>query len=238
MTEAQIRTAVQNLVRDYYGTAGTWLGADETILDDFIDDALEQVVLDLMPVMPGKFGGNETISLEADEPDYTLTAEWWQIYKMERNVTDRQPKEIDIFDPLDKAKYMYVGETKEEPRGCMIIGKTITFAPTPSTDKTDYANCVFIRPEAVSLAAGGPTYMPRPAHRMIVYAAAAKIAVMKQANPAVFLGLYEQRLRAVIKVFTGQNQQTPDFVRDSMEDRLFRDDREAALYDVTGFFDD
>ena len=234
MTRAEIRTAVQNLIRDYYGTTGTWLGVDATITDDFLNDALEEVVLDLMPYMPGKFGGNETISLTADEPDYTLTNEWWQIYKMERNVTDERPREIEMFDPLEKAKFMYVGQTQEHPDGCMILGKTITFAPIPSTDKANYANCIFIRPEAVTLAEDGPVYMPRPAHRMIGYEAAGKIAVMKGADPAVFKRFYNDRKRKVIKIFAGQDQQKPKFVGPSMEEKVFVDTRENRDY---GFFE-
>lgn len=234
MTEAQIRTALQNLVRDYYGKAGTWLGDDATILDDYIDDALEEVVLDLMIFMRGKFAGEETISLTADEPDYTLTAEWWQIYKMERNVTDERPREIDIVKPVDKARYMYVGQTQEFPDACIILGKTITFLPIPSTDKTDYVNCIFIRPEAVSLAEAGPSYMPRPAHRMIVYSAAAKIAAMKGADPSVFKNFYNDRKRQVKKIFAGQDQQKPKFVGPSMEEKVFVDTREG--YDW-GFFE-
>ena len=234
MNEASIRTAVQNLVRDTYGLAGTWLGADATILDDFIDDALEEVVLDLMTFMRGKFAGEETIDLEADEPDYTLTAEWWQIYKMERNVTDKRPKEIDIVKPTDKASYMYVGQTQEHPDACIILGETITFLPTPSTDKDDYVNCIFVRPEAVSLDAGGPDYMPRPAHRMIVYNAAAKIGASKGEDPATLMMFYEQRMRKVKRIFTAQDQQSPKFVGASREGKVFVDTRENRDW---GFFE-
>ncbi len=234
MTEAQIRTAIQTLVRDTYGLAGTWLGANATILDDFIDDALEEVVLDLMIFMRGKFAGEETIDLEADEPDYTLTNEWWQIYKMERNVSDERPREIDIVKPQDKARYMYVGQTQEHPDACIILDKTITFLPIPSTDKTEYVNCIFIRPEAVTLAAGGPTYMPRPAHRMICYSAAAKIAMSKGADASPFMDFYNKRLKQVKKIFAGQDQQKPKFVGPSMEEKVFVDTRENRDY---GFFE-
>ena len=234
MTKAEIRTRIQNLVRDTYGAAGTWLGQDPTIIDEFIDDALEDVVLDLMIFMRGKFAGEETIDLEADEPDYTLTAEWWQIYKMERNVTDKRPKEIEIVKPTDKARYMYVGQTQEHPDACIILGETITFLPTPSTDKADYANCIFVRPEAVTLAAGGPAYMPRPAHRMIVYSAAAKIATMKGENPATLMSFYNKRLKEVKRIFTAQDQQSPKFVGASREEKVFVDTRENRDW---GFFE-
>ncbi|GAG01669.1 unnamed protein product, partial [marine sediment metagenome] len=92
----------------------------------------------------------------------------------------------------------------------------------------------FIRPEAVTLADGGPDYMPRPAHRMVCYSAAAKIVASKGADPSVFMGFYNKRLVQVRKIFAGQDQQKPKFVGPSMEEKVFVDTRENRDY---GFFE-
>ena len=74
MTKAELRTATQNLVRNYIGSAGTWLGSGNTIIDEFLEDALEEVVLDIMRVRQERFLKSKTISLVADQQNYSLKA--------------------------------------------------------------------------------------------------------------------------------------------------------------------
>ncbi len=232
MTKAQIRTAIRNLVNEQSTDAGALMPTGDSIIDNYIEDAVEEVVLDLLPYMPRQFCGTENISLTADEPDYTLSALWWQIYKIARNTTGKTPREIQIIDPLEEQFYTSVGDTEDSPDQCYILGDTITFVKTPSADKTDYAKVFFVRPEAVTIPDTGPAYIPRAAHRMIVYKACALACMMVEALAGHFIALYEKRKASFLRVWAAREHQKPRFVRDSIFDRIGYSDREAAFYDL------
>lgn len=72
MTEAEIRTAVRNIINEQSTDAGALLGSTNTIIDDYINDALEDVVLDLMPYMQSQFMKTKAITLVADQANYSL----------------------------------------------------------------------------------------------------------------------------------------------------------------------
>jgi len=231
MTKAEIRAATRNLINEQSSDSGTLLPST-TILDEYIEDACEEVVLDLLPYMPRQFCGTENITLVAGTAGYTLTAEWWQIYKIARNTTDKTPREIDIIEPLEEQFYTSVGDTEASPMRCYILGDTITFVKTPSTDKTDYAKVFFVRPEAVTMPDTGPAYIPRAAHRMIIYKACALACVMIEAIAGNFTALYEKRKAAFLRTWAAREHQNPRFVKDSIFDRISYSDREAHLYDL------
>jgi hypothetical protein len=126
---------------------------------------------------------------------------------------------------------MEIGETDAEPHSCYIIGSTITIVPTPSASKTNYIRIWGIRPEATTIATAGPSYIPRPAHRLIVYWAAGLVATMIGAKRNPFLELYSYRLNKVREIYGGKFQQAPRFVRESVVERTTKDERERAFYD-------
>ena len=232
VTKAQIRTAIRNLVNEQSTDAGALMPTGDSIIDNYIEDAVEEVVLDLLPYIPRQFCGTENISLTANTAGYTLTAEWFQIYKIARNTTGKTPREIQIIDTLEEQFYTSVGDTEENPSHCYILGDTITFVKTPSTDKTNYAKVFFVRPEAVTMPDTGPAYIPRAAHRMIVYKACALACVMIEAIAGNFTALYEKRKAAFLRTWAGREHQSSRFVKDSVCDRIGYSDREAVFFDL------
>ena len=231
MNLAALRTATRNLVNVFSTDTGATL--TDTVLDDFINDAAEQVVLDLAPYHPSVFMTTETISLVADQAPYALTASTWlQVYKVERNVTGQTPKEIEIIDPLLKTFAHNVGEKAAEPKYCYFQGQSIVFVPTPDTDTTDYATVYLIVGEAATIGSGGPTYIPAIAHRLIAYKAAINAGVMYDASTAPYERLYAARLAQVNRLLAGREQQRPRFVRPSIDTRLTTDSRDPAFYDT------
>ncbi len=223
MTLAEIRTAVRNLINEQSTDVGALLDGN-TILDEFINAAVEDVVLDLLPFMMDQFMTTETVTLIAAQANYTLTNSFWAIYKIERNVSGEKPKEIQIIDPLEFQEKFNVGDTAEYPDYCYFLGDTLYFAPTPDTAVTNYAKVYLIRPEAASMAVGGPAYIPRPAHRLIVYKACALVATMSEAKVpfTIFEGLYANRLEKTRRVWIRRFQSKPRFVRKSIAERTLK----------------
>jgi len=230
VTKAQILTAARNLVQIYSTDTGATL--TDTVLGEMADDAMEEVVLDLIPIMPGQLLSTEDVTLVADQANYTFTnATWLQIMAVQINVTGRTPHEIDIIDPLEKPYAGTVGETAAEPEGCYFMGDTLYFVPTPSTATTGYARVYFINGEAATIATDGPVYLPRVAHRLIAYKAAWLAAIAYDANTGPFKELYGKRLEAVRRTWAGRFQQRPRFIREDIVERTRTDSREAAFYD-------
>ena len=230
MTKAAIITAVRNLVNEVSTDAGAKLSDTGNLLE-FINDAMEQVVLDLLEFMPLQFTAVENVSLVAGTAAYTLTNEFSQIYKVEKNVTDENPVPIDIIDPLDKDKYQYVGETAEDPKAVYFLGNTMYVVPKPSTAKTNYFAVHYVSPEAETIATDGPEFIPRPAHRLIVYKACVLIATAFESNPGQYELLYQQRLDKVRSVWATFQQQAPRFLRGSYHDQIGHDSRDPAYHD-------
>lgn len=310
MTKAEIRTATQNLVRAYIGSAGTWLGSGNTIIDEFQEDALEDVCLDLITIRQESFLKSKVISLVADQQNYSLAATLtasditfatgqitntagefitagfkagmiiqasgtsnndntdfliskvaavtltidtdkndptsegsgssftltqkdnvWMIRNILRNISDKKPKEISVIETDGQLYYENVGETEAEPMQVMLIEEELYFVKTPSAAYTDYAKVWFVRPEMFNLPTYGPVYLPRAAHRMISFKAAAKITVMRKGNPSVFEAFYSERLRKVRKILEAFDQQTTMHVKEDPLERMARDDREQYVVD-------
>uniref|UniRef100_A0A6M3J0C4 Uncharacterized protein n=1 Tax=viral metagenome TaxID=1070528 RepID=A0A6M3J0C4_9ZZZZ len=230
MTKAEIITAVRSLVNEISTDAGAKLSDTGNMLE-FLADAMEQVTLDLIDFMPRFLLGTEDVSLEADTESYTLTAEFWQIYKVERNVDDGRPKTIRIIDPLEKHNYTDVGETREEPRAIYFLGNTLYPIPIPSVDTTDYMTVYYVRPEATAMATGGPSYIPRPAHRLIVYQACVLIAIAFDADPKPYEFLYQKRLDKVRSVWATFQHSGPMFLRGAYEESLSGGPLDRTGYD-------
>jgi hypothetical protein len=230
MTKAEIVTAVRNLVNEISTDAGALL-SDTGNLAEYINDAMEQVTLDLIPIMPFEFMDTENVSLSV--LGYaTLSKTFLQIIKVEKNVTNQTPQEIPIIDPLEIQFHMNTGETAAEPTACYFIGQNIYFVPTPSGAVTDYAKVYLAKAESSTMAPGGPAMIPVIAHRLIVYQAAAIATMTIEGDPSKFLLLYRQRLEALKSSWKNRQQQTPKFVRDSVRDRETMDSRDKAFYDV------
>jgi len=314
MTKEEMRTFTQNIIRSYVGNAGSWLKDDNTILDSFLDDALEDTVLDLMLARPQWFLKTRLISLVADQQAYSLaatlsgdgiafvdsdpdtitdtgegfvdagfeagmtieitgatnsennakftiesvaagtltldeddslTAEGagntivitqqdpvWMIWNILRNVSNQQPRDIEIIQTDEQHYFGNVGETEATPMQAMVIGNQIYFVKTPSTATSNYAKVWLVRPEAFTLPTNGPKYLPRPAHSLVCLKAAAKISVMRKGNPAIFESLYKDKKDKILKLFRRFNQQGAEYVKPGYSERIMRDDREAAFYDL------
>jgi len=218
MTLAEIITTVRGLVNEVSTDAGTLL-SDSGNLKEFINDAAEMVMLDLMPIMPSQFLMTETISLVANTQAYTFTAKFWQVYKIAKNVTGEAPREFDPIDPLDEPYYMETAEKDSEPTAYYILGDTLYWVPIPSAVYASYAKAWLVRPEAVTVDTAGPTYIPPVAHRLIAYQAAALVAIMLEKDPAPFVQLYARRFGKVAEVWAARHQSKPRFVRESVLER-------------------
>ncbi|MCK7475657.1 MAG: hypothetical protein MZV49_24245 [Rhodopseudomonas palustris] len=171
--------------------------ADAGNLLTIINDALEQVTLDLLPSMPDQFLTSELLSLTANVAYVTPTNTYLWITKVEKYATNETPKELEIIDPLRLQYYMQIGETSDEPRAVYFLGNVPYFVPTPASNKTSYARLWGVRMEASGCPSDGPTYIPPIAHRLIVYKACMNIAVMLEADMRAFATFYAQRLNAV-----------------------------------------
>lgn len=71
MTKAQIISQARYLINEVSTDTGALLD-DTGNLEDFVHDATEQLVLDLVPYMPSQFIQTKTIDLVADQANYSL----------------------------------------------------------------------------------------------------------------------------------------------------------------------
>jgi hypothetical protein len=230
MTKAEILAYTRHLVNEQSPDSGALLDDRENLLQ-FCYDAAEQVVLDLVEFMPLQFCTTETLTLTANVQTTTFTAEYLSIFKVAKNVTDNNPKEIEIIDPLDEQFYHTVGETAAEPMACYFLGNTIYWVPKPSTTTAAYAKAYLVVPEAAAIPVTGPAYIPRVAHRLICYYAAGLAATMADSNPAKFFALYKNRLDKVTDAWRARFRSKPRFVKESVADRIVIDARESAFFD-------
>jgi len=231
MTRAEILASIRNIVNEQSTDSGALLADDGNLLD-FAYDAAEQVVIDLLPHMPMMFCVTEDVNLVADDDDYDITAEFLQVYKVERNVSGKSPKEIPIIDPLKHQFYAKTGETTDYPWAVWFQGSTMYVRPTPNQNTTGYIRLYLVVPEAVAIPETGPEYIPRIAHRLIVYWGAYLCATSIGVDPTRYLVLYQKRLGQTLKAWRDRYQQEPRFVRESVTDRMVYDDREPYFYDT------
>jgi hypothetical protein len=218
MTKAELIAATRYLANEISTDAGALLSDSGNLLE-FLNDAADQVTLDLVPTMPTEFMATENITLVAGTAGYALTNTPLQIWKVERTVTGDPPLEMEIVDPLDMAYHMDTGETEDNPHAVYFIGKTVYFVKTPASAKTNYAKVWEILGEPATMATAGPTYIPAIAHRLIVYKAASIIATMLQKDPTPYLALYAMKLQQVQNVWRGRFQSQPRFVKESAATR-------------------
>jgi hypothetical protein len=231
MTLAQIVQYVRDLVKEESTDAGALL-SDSGNLSGFVNDAAEQVVLDLLDAMPLQFCATEDINLVANTQEYTISAEYLQVYKVALNESGKRAKEIEIIDPIEEQFFMATGDTSSGPTACYFLKDKIRFVPIPSAAVTAYARLYLVTPEASSIAVSGPTMIPRVAHRLICYYAAGLAATMADADPGKFFALYGIKLKQVKKVWANRFQTRPRFVRPGITARGAYDGRDRALYDV------
>jgi len=233
MTKAQILQQIRDLMREKNTDSGAEF-SDSGNLIVFIDDAMEQVVMDVAVIQnfPEYLCGTENITLVANQNNYTLTARWIDIYKLERTVSGEPLSEIRIGPPLDNDAIMNSGETDANPRNCFILGETIYFTPTPAAAHTNYAKAYYTKREAATIATNGPQFLPAESHRLIVYWACALCAVRLGAKPKPFYDLYGLKLRSLERLWERKYQQEPRFVGRSVEEKSVRDSRESAFYDL------
>lgn len=231
MTKAQILQAVRYHANELSTDAGALLADDGNLLE-FVHDAVEQVVMDLLGTYPNELLTYEDVSMVADDYDYTLTAEFWQILKVEKTVEGENPTEIEIVDQLSEQYYATHDEKHSRPYGCNIVNGVLLVKPIPSEAITNYMRVWGIRAEPATMADGGPTYLPRQTHRLIVYWAVNLIAIMMGVKQNRWADLYAYRLQRIKDMQKDKFQQSPRFVRESSVERTTRDTREKAFYDL------
>lgn len=217
MTKAELIISTRNVLNVQSTDTGATL--TDAVLGDFLDDAAEEVVIDLLPSMPLQFCITENITLVSGTQKYTLTGEFIQVYKVEKSVTASAPSEIEIIDPLEVQNYMKVGDTSAAPVICYFLGKDIYFVPTPSAAVTNYCKVYLVTPEAATIATNGPVYIPRLAHRLIVYKAAANASIMYDVNPAPYIALYKKRITSLASTWLGRFHQRARFIRKPVGDK-------------------
>jgi len=236
MTLAEIRTAVRNLLKESQTDEGTIFPSGDVLLDFFINMACELVVLDLAEFMPEVFLDYEDISLEAAEPEYTLTAEWMRAWAMMKNVTNESPTIIPYINIQELPTAMHTGETAADPEAWTLKGDTVIFVPTPSAAKTDYARFWYIAPEAATMVSGGPAIIPRMAHKLIPLQACMIICAMDGADKTRWETLYGYTAQRIRDTYQFRVQQQPRFIGGSIFDKTGGDTRDRAFFDKLGFF--
>jgi hypothetical protein len=240
MTLAELRATARYLAKETETDVGTLWPSDNTLLDLFLNWGLEQVCLDLVEFLPETFLTYEDVSLVADDPDYTLTAEWLQIWAIQKSVTSEAPKLIPYRDVKQLPFKGYTGETAEHPKCWYLKGRSIYFWPTPSTAKTSYARVWIIAPEAATIVTAGPAIIPRITHKLIPVQACILAAIMnEQYSDYVnrLETLYGRMLIQVRGVLGSQVQQQPRFLGESVLDLESVESRDKAFYDLAGFWD-
>lgn len=235
MTRAEIFKAVRNLANELSPDAGALLDEEEN-LASFVDDAAELVTIDLVEYMPEDFLASENISLVANTGGYSLNTEWIQIWTVNRNVSGQSPTPIDYVDIQDILNFTYVGETAEQPDAWYLKGSQINFVPTPSANSANYATAWVVASEAAEVPENGPIYIPRLAHRCIVYMACALIAIAIEADQTRFERLYAYRMKKLHDSLGPKVQSQPRFLKPSVLDRKYITTRDKALYDIDPFF--
>jgi hypothetical protein len=231
MTLAELRSAVRYLSKEWETDSGTLFPSDNTLLDLYLNWACEQVVLDLVEFLPETFLTYEDITLVASQAPYTLTAEWLQIWAIQKNVTSEAPKLIPYRDVKQLPFKGYTGETAEFPKCWYLKGKSICFWPTPSVAKTTYARAWIIQPEVATIVAAGPSIIPRVAHKLISIQACILAAIMNETSITSLETLYARLLGQVRGVIGVQVQQQPRFLGESVLDLENVEARDKAFYD-------
>lgn len=238
MTLAELRTAVRYIMKQFQTDVGTLLDSGNTVVDFFINWAAEEVVLDLVGFMPEAFLKYEDISLTANTADYNLTQEFIQIWSMNKNTADKSPIPITYIAFDEEAYHQYVGETAEKPGTFTLVGDTIKFIPTPSTNKTNYARCWLIVPEAAAIVTAGPTYIPRMAQKLIPLKAGILIHTMNESNSVDNMGrLYGMMLERVTDLYAYRVQSQPRFLKPSWLEKKLITTLDPALYDIYSLFE-
>ena len=233
MTLAELRTAVRNITKEWETDEGTLFPSGDVVLDFYINWACEDVVLDLVEFMQEDFLTYEDISITSGDLDYDLTAEWLQIWAMQRLTTDKSHKIIPYTPLADRRDY--VGETAEDARGWFLKGTQIIFWPIPSATRT--VRCWIVGTEVASMVASGPAYIPRMAHKLIPLDAAILIGYMNDLDIRGPVALYKIQHKRVIDSLTNRVQQQPQFLRPSVFSRISGDRRDKAFYDKGSPFD-
>lgn len=236
MTLAEIRQTVRDVLKEAETDAGTLLPTGNLLLDRFINWGTEEVVLDLVPHMQEVFLTSENISLVANQSDYDLTAEWIRIWCIVKNVSGSSPRPIRYIDRDDIAYKMYVGQTAEHPARFTLTGDSITFVPTPSTAKTNYATAWVIATEVASMVATGPAYIPRMAHKLIPLKTVILISKMNEYDLSGAVALYSMLLDRVIENYAYRIQGEPRFLKSSALEKSVISSLDPALHDVASLY--
>lgn len=237
MTLAELRTAARYLAKETDTDAGTLFPSDNVLLDLYLNWGCEQVVLDLVEFLPETFLTYEDITLVASQAPYTLTAEWLQIWAIQKNVTSEAPKLIPYRDVKLLPFKGYTGETAEFPKCWYLKGKSICFWPTPSTAKANYARTWIIQPEVATIVTAGPSIIPRIAHKLIPIQACILAAVMNEVSMTGLEKLYARFLVQIRGVLGYPVQQQPRFLGESILSLESVEARDKAFYDGSGLLD-
>jgi hypothetical protein len=238
MNLAEIRQATKNLIFDSTKENGSLLlNKNNNVLDDFINQAVEIVYMDLAEfIQESHLLDYETFNLQAGVDKYTLSHPFTRIMAVKQNQDGDFPKIIRYFNTLDELEMSTVGETGE-PRGWTLKGDYIMVRPIPDVDYDGWAKIWFTATENDTMSTAGPRILPSKSHRLIPLMSA--ILIGKQAGVATggFEQLYTYYLERVRVILGFRVQQQPRFVRPGFSDQSAADSRLPNFYDTSEYFD-
>jgi hypothetical protein len=230
MTEAEIRTAVHNLVKEYSTDTGALFpSGDNSLIDFFIDSALDMVVIDLVPYCPEEFVTDEDVSLVANNATFTFTnTNWIQIRAVHKNESNESKTPIQYIEQTEVDKYSYVGQTDADPLHFTRKGGTMVWLPTPSGAVTNYAKFWLVLGD--SMATSGPSLIPAIAHRLIPFMAANLVLITFESQEANnIFRVYQYMLRRVGSILRHRMQMQPQYLR--RDPAVQKSIREPTEYD-------
>jgi len=238
MTKDAMRTLVRNLFKETSTAVGALYPSDNVLIDLVLDMSMTLVCMDLAVFLPHEFLTSETISLLANTASYTLTGSPLQYWAMLRNITGETPRPIRWIDPGLVATRMTVGEKHENPNRWYHTGeKTITFVPTPSVAKANYAKILYISAEAATMGTNGPAYIPTPLHSLVPLKAVELTCSITETNPISFQRIYAMFINQGIRLYGPRVQNEPKFLNPDPAELEYLDSRDKAFIDMASPFE-
>ena len=209
MTEAQIRTAVRNMLREQSSDTGALFPAGDVLLDDMIDMALDMVVMDLVEQggeLPENFIEAEELTITADTRTTTPTnTSILQVWSANKNVSDETPLPLTKVPWAEHDRYEYKGQTDAAPKHYSMVGDVVHWIPTPASTVADYAKFLFIMQAEIT--GGAVTRIPAAAHRLIPLKAVIVAATAMNLFPTEKLNvMYEMFLKRIGAVLAHRTQ--------------------------------
>lgn len=188
----------RNLINEQSSDTGARFPSNNTLLDFFLDLAVDIVVLDLVNDIPERFVVPEAIALVADQNDYTLTTPWLQIWDIQKSTSGETPYPMTYLPVHERLLAEYQGETAGEPDYWYYLGEKIYIVPTPSTSVSDYCTAFVVIKDSFGLTTTDElTYVPDIAKKLVPMMAAILALDSYGADTGTLPALYQKLLARV-----------------------------------------